>query len=334
MLTAARVLATCGTTGLLLGGMVSGAAIGHYAPTGGQWLGEWMDATLLLLIVLLLVGVRFGSLLKALRHLRFLGVVLLVNFVLIPAIGFLIASLFLGAHPLLMVGLAIYFMSPCTDWFLGFTRLADGNVTLGTALIPINMLVQLLLYPVFVFLFTRNVVEVDSTLIGSALLQWFVLPLAVALAAQHALRLMMGSERFGHLLAWADRCTPLVLALLVAQIFADNIGVILEHGRVFIWLLLAVFTFFVITFLLGEAASRLARLAYPERALLTMTTAARNAPLMLAVTMVALPGQPLVYAAIVIGMLLEFPHLTLLRYLLLRSRRASNRTAPVSGIIT
>ncbi|MBY6208951.1 MULTISPECIES: arsenic resistance protein [Halomonas] len=334
MLTAARVLAACGTTGLLLGGMVSGATIGHYAPSAGQWLGDGMDATLRLLIVLLLLGVRFGSLFKALRRLRFLGVAILANFVLIPAIGYCIASLFLGAHPLLMVGLAIYFMSPCTDWFLGFTRLADGDVTLGTALIPINMLAQLLLYPFFVFLFTRNVVEVDNALVGSALLQWFVLPLALALAARHALRLIVGGERLEHLLAWSDRCTPLVLALLVAQIFADNIGVILEHGRVFIWLLLAAFTFFVVTFLLGEAASRLARLPYPEHALLTMTTAARNAPLMLAVTMVALPGQPLVYAAIVIGMLLEFPHLALLRYLLLRSRRAFNSVAVNSGPIT
>ena len=49
-----------------------------------------------------------------------------------------------------------------------------------------------------------------------------------------------------------------------------------------------------------------------------MTIAARNAPLMLAVTLTALPGQPLIYAALIIGMLLEFPHLTVLQRLLVR----------------
>jgi len=58
-----------------------------------------------------------------------------------------------------------------------------------------------------------------------------------------------------------------------------------------------------------------------------MTIAARNAPLMLAVTMVALPDQPLIYAAIVIGMLLEFPHLTALQRVLMRSGSAG-RTVP------
>ena len=52
-----------------------------------------------------------------------------------------------------------------------------------------------------------------------------------------------------------------------------------------------------------------------------MSSAARNAPLMLAVTMAALPDQPLIYAALVIGMLVEFPHLTALRRLLLSARR-------------
>ena len=48
-----------------------------------------------------------------------------------------------------------------------------------------------------------------------------------------------------------------------------------------------------------------------------MTTAARNAPLMLAVTAVVIPDQPIIYAALVIGMLVEFPHLTALKQALL-----------------
>lgn len=56
-----------------------------------------------------------------------------------------------------------------------------------------------------------------------------------------------------------------------------------------------------------------------------MSLAARNAPLMLAVTMAAIPNQPLIYAALVIGMLVEFPHLTVLqRVLLAQPHRADS----------
>jgi len=47
---------------------------------------------------------------------------------------------------------------------------------------------------------------------------------------------------------------------------------------------------------------------------------------MLAVTAVALSNQPVVYAAIVLGMLIEFPHLTALTHLL----RARHSRDPVA----
>ncbi len=56
-------------------------------------------------------------------------------------------------------------------------------------------------------------------------------------------------------------------------------------------------------------------------------TAARNAPLMLGVTVSAFPGRPLIYAALVIGMLVEFPHLTVLRHLLLKQVPSSSTVA-------
>ena len=59
-----------------------------------------------------------------------------------------------------------------------------------------------------------------------------------------------------------------------------------------------------------------------------MTTSARNAPLMLAVTAVALPDQPVVHAAIILGMLIEFPHLTVLTHLL---RRSASRVPSPGG---
>lgn len=313
------------TSLILLAAIALGAALGHFAPHSGERLGEWVDPTLLSLVALLFFGVRFGALLQAASNLRFFAVALLANFVLIPLIGYAVAWLLLGHHPLFMVGLVIYFMSPCTDWFLGFTRLAKGNVALGTALIPLNMLVQLLLYPLYLQLFAGQAVAVEAGTLGSTLLQWFLQPLLLAIAAHQALRWLLGGERFEALLARIDQLVPWLIGLLVLEIFAGNITVILEHRGVFAWVLLAVFIFFVLTFLLGEGLSRLLHFDYPEHALLSMTTAARNAPLMLAVSMAALPGQPLIYAALVIGMLVEFPHLTALSRVLLGTRRERSR---------
>jgi len=308
------------TTLLLIAAIAAGSATGHFAPGAGEALGEQVDHTLLALVALLFFGVRASALLNAARHWRFLAIALAANFALVPFIGYGVASLFLAATPLFMVGLVIYFMSPCTDWFLSFTRLAGGNVALGTALIPVNMAVQLLLYPVYLTLFTSHGVAVEPAVLIETLLHWFLLPLILAQAAHQGLRAALASRWFERILTVADQLTPWVTAALVLQIFAANVATLLEHRTVFAWVLLAVFVFFVLTWLVGEAVSRIFRLPYPEHALLTMTIAARNAPLMLAVTMAALPDQPLIYAALIIGMLVEFPHLTALRQVLLAGR--------------
>lgn len=314
------------TSFILIGSIVAGALLGHCFPAVGQQLGGLVDYTVLLLVGVLFFGVRFGALIQAAGNWRFLAIALLANFVLVPLIGYGIASLFLSAHPLFLVGLVVYFMAPCTDWFLGFTRLAGGDVALGTALLPINMVLQLLLYPLYLQLFTQQIVEVNAVIIGSSMLQWFLLPLGVSVLLHQVLRVSTAPARFESVLQRAERITPWLIGLLVFEIFAANMGIILEHRAVFAWLLLAVFTFFLLTFLLGEGLARMFHLRYPEHALLTMTIAARNAPLMLATTMAALPEQPLVYAALVIGMLLEFPHLTVLQRLLLGVRhRPRNR---------
>ena len=313
-----KLTTQAGTTLLLLAAIVLGSAIGSLAPERGAALSTWTDPVILVLVSLLFFEVRFEALARAAGHWRFLALAWVANFVLIPVIGYGIASLFLSGQPLLLTGLLIYFMAPCTDWFLGFTRMARGNVGLGSVLLPLNLISQLLLYPVYLGLFTAHAAGTDMGSLFASLWQWFLLPFAGAVVAHQVLRLLLPAAVFERLLRLAGALVPVVIAALIICIFAGNIGTILENPGAFGLILAAVFIFFVCTWFLGELLSRRARLAYPEHALLTMTTAARNAPLMLGVTAAALPDQPLIYAALIIGMLVEFPHLTALRHLLLR----------------
>jgi predicted Na+-dependent transporter len=68
----------------------------------------------------------------------------------------------------------------------------------------------------------------------------------------------------------------------------------------------------VSTWFLGDLLARRFELTRPQHVLLAMTTTARNSPLMLGLATIFLPDQPMVYAVLIIGMLVEFPHLTFL----------------------
>lgn len=318
-----RMIRVWGATILFAFSIVVGSILGVVAPDSGSAVGGLLDGTILLLVTLLLFEVQFARLRGRARYGRFLGVAWIANFIVIPALAFLIASLFLSGEPLLFVGVMIYFVSPCTDWFLGFTRMAHGNTSLGAVLLPLNMVTQLVLFPVFLILFARTETGVDPLRIVGTLLQWFIVPLVIAALARLALHYVAPPAFTRVVRSVAARIIPFTIAAVIVQIFAANIGTILTNAADFALILVAVFFFFVVTFGLSDGLSRLFRFDYPEQALLTMTTAARNAPLMLALTVVALPSQPLIYSAIIIGMLIEFPHLTAITQILLRRRRST-----------
>lgn len=306
-----------GTSALFIGAIALGAVLGLSVPNADETFSQGIDATLLALIFLLFFELRLGATVKAFGNIRFLAIAWCANFLIIPVIGFGIASLFLSGDPLLFAGLMLYFLAPCTDWFLGFTRMANGDTELGAALIPINIITQLLLFPVWLWLFTKNTGLVDFTTMPDLLIQWFVLPLLAAQTLRFVFEKVVPSEAVDLIFRRTSQCVPFVLAALIVQIFAAHSGVLAIDFKVFTLLAVAVCLFFIATFLAGTGLSRLFRLDYPRRALLSMTMAARNAPLMLVLTAVAVPDQPLVLAAIVCGMLVEIPLLTALKQMLL-----------------
>ena len=308
------------TTMLVVTAIAAGMFIGTVSDRASVHLEGWINTTVLALIILLVIDIRIVEIPRVPGVKTWLAIVLATNFLAIPLIGFTIASLGFPDNAAVATGLAIYFMAPCTDWFLGFTRLARGNVALGAALLPINLAIQLVLAPIYLALFADWRGDLDLAL-GQTLFDWFLTPFVIALLLRLVLPKIVPGGRGANVPSRIASLSPLVLALLVTEIFAANVAVMTDHRALFARVLALVFVFFVITYVLGEYIARRARFAYPEHALFTMTTAARNAPLMLGLTAGIAPDEPLLSAAIVAGMLIEFPHLTVLKHLLLRQYR-------------
>ena len=207
------------SSSLILLAIIIGALIGISSPTTGNKIATFTDPTILILVTLLLIEVPVKGFLQGLSNFKFISITWATNFILIPSIGFVIASIFLSGQTLFYTGLVIYFMAPCTDWYLGFTKMAKGNVELGAVLLPINMVSQILLFPAYLFIFD-SVISYSVDL--SVLLDWFIQPLMLATI----LRLVL-YRAIKSLLLFCRFVIPLVLALLVGQIFASNINVLM-----------------------------------------------------------------------------------------------------------
>ena len=302
---------------LFITAILSGIFLGLLAPTSSERLSGGIDLTLLLMIFLIFFELSFKGVMRGFSNLKFLTIAWCSNFLIIPVIGLVIASLLLSRESLLFVALMIYFLAPCTDWFLGFTRLAKGDTELGAALIPINLISQLLLFPLWLWLLTKDEALVEYYAIPTMLIQWFIVPLLVAQTLRLAFERISPVGWSENILSWINLVVPFVLAAFIVQIFAAHIATSSIDLELLVIVVIAVCMFFAVTSIVGECLSHFGRLQYSQKTLLSMTMAARNAPLMLALTAIAIPNEAMVLTVIVLAMLVEIPLLTALNRLIL-----------------
>lgn len=283
---------------------------------------------LVALLALTFAGVNAHAIATGIRpHPKVAAASLGVNFGWAPAVAGLLGWLLLSAHPDLRLGLVMLLVTPCTDWYLVFTGTARGNVALGASLLPVNLVLQLLLLPVFVTALTGAAADIPLADLAVSVAVVLGIPVAVAALARFAAARAGAQDRLDEVL---ERLQPAGLALLavaIVAIFAAHARVVTDNLDAVLRLLLPLGLFFASTYLVVTATAGGLRFAHPERVTLTMTTLARNSPVALAIASVAFADRPLVAIALVVGPLVELPVLAVTAHALHRPRRLPVETA-------
>ena len=100
---------------LYLAGMLVGGAIGLAVPGSAAVLETLVTPALILLLFATFLAVPFAELGRALRDLRFLVAVLILNFVFVPVLVFGL-SRFIAHDRALLVGVLLVLLTPCIDY--------------------------------------------------------------------------------------------------------------------------------------------------------------------------------------------------------------------------
>lgn len=297
---------------LLLTAVALGLGLARLAPSMAAEAERAITPALMLVLVAVFYRVPLRHLRAAFAHRRYFTTALGINFLFTPLVAFGLGWLFLRDEPSLWLGLVLVLVTPCTDWYLVFTALARGDVSLNLALLPWNLVLQLALLPVYLYVFTRALVPVEFGFVGRSLLLYVLVPFGLA----QLLRLIPVGEKAE---SWMTLVQYGALAALIVALFAHQGAVLFERPLVLLRLVPPVVLFFVLLALVAIAVGRWAAFSAPTRAALACTACARNSPLTLSLALVLFPAYPLVALSQVVEPLVELPLLILLAAWLRRS---------------
>lgn len=287
-----------------------GLALGLLSPVGAY--GEYVIIpALLVMLTAIFFQIESAQIGEIRRAKALVGLSLVLNYLFTPALAWALGAGLLGGQPDLRIGLLLLLVTPCTDWYLVFTALARGHTGIAAALLPVNLILQLLLLPVYVLLLGGEAAMVDAGTLAEAVGLMLLTPVLLAIAARWLLRRRRDAvQARAH--NWASGVVVPLLCLAVAAMFAWQAPVIAESGTELLMLLPALGIFFILLPLLATAAARAVGLSGEQRVTLTMVTTARNSPIALGIAVAAFPDRPLIAVALVLGPLVELPVLAAL----------------------
>jgi len=281
---------------LYLGAIVLAVIAGLAIPAAGPPLSHAISPVLGLLLYATFLGVPFGAIGAAIRDLRFLGTVLVLNFVIVPAVVFGL-SRFVTTDAAVLLGVLLVLLTPCIDYVIVFSGLAGGASARLLAAAPLLMVGQIVLLPVYLLLFvgpgTVGLIELVPFL--EAFLFLIVIPLGAAALTQW----WAGHRRAGRLVK--DTALGLMVPLMMltlAVVVASQIAGIGPRLTTLLVVVPIYVAFLVAMVPLGILAARFARLDVPASRAVVFSGATRNSLVVLPLAL-ALP-EPLAIAALVV----------------------------------
>jgi ACR3 family arsenite transporter len=301
---------------LLLGAAGLGVAVSLGWPRAKP-AAEWLIVPLLMVVLCsLFARVSLARLRDAARDWRYLLTALGLNFVSTPLLAFGLGWLFLRDHPALWVGLVLALSTPCTDWYLIFTQLAGGDVHRNVALLPWNLILQLALLPLYLWVLTSTLVPVQLETFAHALLVYMAIPLAAGQLLRWRRPAVVTSP-------WLARLGLIALALTVAVMFASHGDLVVAEPTVFLRMAPPMLTFYGVSVAIAWVVARWLRFPREQFVALACTTTARNSPLALPLAVVLFPAQPVIALSQLIEPVLEIPSLIIFAAFLKRRAQSA-----------
>lgn len=318
----------------IFGAMALGIALGKLFPALGPALDSVKLDTVSLPIAIgllwmmypVLAKVKYGKMPEVAANWKMSGTSLLLNWVVGPALMFILAWLLLPDYPEYRTGLILVGLARCIAMVLIWNMLACGNSEYAAVLVAINSVFQIVMYTVLGYFYltivpqwlggVAVVLDVSMGEIAKSVMIFLGIPLAAGFLTRLILTHVKGENWYET--TFVPRLSPTaIIGLLftIVMMFSLKGEVILNQPVDVLRIALPLLLYFIIMFSLSFAASYLLKFSYADTATISFTAAGNNFELAIAVAIGVFglaSGEAL---ATVVGPLIEVPALISLVYL-------------------
>jgi len=274
-----------------LGAMAAGLGVGRLLP----FLSELRPLVTYFLILVLLptmMNLRAEWFLRSLLNFRLLTSAGVINYVLSPLLGAVLASLlFSDSDPFLRVGFIIVTTMPCGIMMVAWTAYSKGRAESALVVLGFSLTLSVVMVPFWVSFLGRLYVTVDIWPVARNLFIILVFPLLAGLLIKTLVSKRYGNEGLSKLTELLPVLSAWGLVAILFCIMAVYSATIFSASGQILNVLIGLVVFYPLIFLSALAFARANRIAYADAIALGFGVTSRNMFLSMAVAATAFPGS-------------------------------------------